>query len=243
MNTSYTKISQKANGEISVDESGNAGTLAIEHNRKYPYFVIAFCFCKHPRYLQKKMFKILHNLHKSHSKQLTEIKFYPTPQLIKSGCSPNNIKNHWEPIYDEIRNNTIDAILSTADGIFAGIVDKNKINYNSRGPKEIQSELFVKSISDYILPNINSQCPPAIVYDRGSLIQGNKMIQNKNITYNHTTVKFSKLIKYVDSLITPQIWASDIIAGSFYHAYQHDDFKYVKKLRPKFLGKGYFKLK
>ena len=245
MTRTISDMFRNQRGAIFVDESGNAGTRALDHNKKYPYFVIGFCYCKNPKLLQKEMYRTLRKCQKEklyHSK-LGEFKFYPTPQLQKMGCTKNEIKKHWKPHYDEIREKIINVILSNSDGIFAGILYKNQKNCKEWRAEEIQSQLFMKSIVEYILPSIKPRHLPVIVYDLGSLTQGNKLLNDKQISHQNTSTTLSEITYYKNSIKSPQIWASDIIAGSFYHAYQHNDFKYVEQLKPKFIENGFFEFK
>lgn len=70
-----------------VDESGNPGTTAVQHNMRHPFFIISFCYCKNPSVLKRECMKLLNRLHKKHlyPKKIREVKFYPFATLQKHG--------------------------------------------------------------------------------------------------------------------------------------------------------------
>ena len=129
MNRSKSNIYHQLDQTIYVDESGDAGTKSFRYNKKFPYFIMGFCYCKKPAILKRGMHRVLLQCHKSgiYPTKLNEIKFYPTTELKKLGYTTNEIKTSWEPNYSKIRDMVLRVILDCSDGVFAGIIDKNTI--------------------------------------------------------------------------------------------------------------------
>ncbi len=231
---------------IYVDESGNPGMTKIEHNNKHPFFIMGFCYCKKSKKLDKNLHRLLLKLHKDsiYPKKLKELKFYPTPALIKLGYSSQEIESKWGPHYPTVRKHIADTILAKSDGVFAGILNKTNIQNNVWTAEDIGNVLFKKSLFENILPKISPVKPPIIIYDRGRLSRPRTEIFNK--TMSDMSVHYSDnqkiLFRDVDSVKTPGIWASDFVAGSFHFALKHNDFTYVDLLEPNFIDDGSFEL-
>ncbi len=237
---------------IYVDESGNAGMRKLEHNRKHPFFIMGFCYCKKSKKLNKHLHKLLLELHKDnlYPSKLKEIKFYPTPALLKLGYSTDEIEIDWAPNYSTVRNKTARAILDKSDGIFAGILKKTDIQDKTCTAENIGNILFKKSLFDNILPNISTLIAPQVIYDRGRLNHGQTKAFNKDMhdAYAANSDKNVKdcggqiTFRDTDSLKTPGIWASDFIAGAFHLALKHNDSTYRDLLKPNFIADGSFRL-
>ena len=62
----------------------------------------------------------------------------------------------------------------------------------------------------------------------------NALLCNTSTQYGRLSVAYS-----VDSAKTPEIWASDFIAGAFNYWLSHQKSEYVDLLKSKFIGPGY----
>lgn len=120
MNSPWERRAYEARRDIIyVDESGNTGMQAVDHNRRHPFFIIGFCYCRDPSTMNRQMRSLLLRLHRSHiyPAKLNEIKFYPTPALRKLGYSEDEIKTVWSPNYSRIRDAVLNIILNYSDGV------------------------------------------------------------------------------------------------------------------------------
>ena len=234
---------------IYVDESGDAGTKSLIHNKKYPYFIMGFCYYKNPVMLNRKMHKILLKHHKNgiYPDKLHEIKFYPTPALRKLGYTKDEIRTLWELHYPKIRDSMIQVILDYSDGIFAGIIDKNAINPYQQTTAQLGNSIFQRSLFEHITPSLPDNQNLTIIHDRGRLNPRKTKEFNQSILYNDSIISQGVVlprngiqsVQDVDSLKAPGIWTSDFIAGAFHLWKQGGNDQYVNLLRPKFIGKGY----
>ena len=167
---------------IYVDESGNTGTQAVEHNKKHPFFIIGFCYCKDPTILHRQLRRLLLKIQKKHlyPTGIKEIKFYPTHALEKQGYSYDEIKSCWEPHYPEIRDEMARIILDHFDGIFAGIQDKRIID-SACTSEELGNYIFKESLLQHILPNLDYSNVLSIIYDRGRLSPNRTKMFNQSM--------------------------------------------------------------
>ena len=75
----------------------------------------------------------------------------------------------WEPHFDFIRKQVNSLIVSAADGVFAGVLDKRTIKRQTWSSEEIGNFLFDRSLYDNILPNIEDFNNLTVIYDKGRL--------------------------------------------------------------------------
>ena len=231
---------------IYVDESGNPGMKKIEHNNRHPFFVMGFCYCKKPKKLNKHLVRLLSSLHKGdlYPKKLKEIKFYPTPALLKLGYSISEIESDWEPHYHTVRNQIAKVILAKSDGVFAGIVKKTKMQNEAWSAENIGNAIFKKSLFDNILPNMYVARDLVVIYDRGRLNHAQTKIFNKDMSEIPTPCFDDRInsgqvtFHDADSIRTPGIWASDFVAGAFHCELKHNDPTYRNLLKSKFMARG-----
>lgn len=238
---------------VYVDESGTAVLNKPAHIRQYPFFVIGFVVCQRPELLRKNMKRLLLKLHKrkKYHRKIMELKFSPYSALEKQGCLKNEIQAKWEPYFDLVRKEANSRIVNTADGVFAGVLDKRTIKKSTWTPETIGNFLFNKSLFRNILPNIDDFDNMTVVYDKGRLDPKRTRSFNKYMSETESYLEHigSKryggtvdLFKDADSLSEPGIWAADFVAGSFRHAYLNSDWTYADILKPKIVGAGVMKL-
>lgn len=122
---------------IYADESGNTGMRAVAHNKKHPFFIVGFCYCRNSRMISRQMHRLLLRLHNNrvYPARLNEIKFYPTPALRKLGYTEDEIKTTWSPNYALVREEILRVILTYSDGVFTGILDKPPLV--AHGPRKV----------------------------------------------------------------------------------------------------------
>jgi len=141
----------------------------------------------------------------------------------------------------------IDAITATDTRVYAAICDKTQAN-QAWTPERLGNYIFAQTLITYILPIINAANTPHIIYDKGRL-SGAKSTNFK--TYILDKDRFFEtpgIRRYperlgapldVSSTTEPGLWAGDIIAGAYRHAYAVGDPTYRDKLQPNNLGRGY----
>ena len=238
---------------IFIDESGNAGLKAKLHNQNHPFFIVGFCYAKNPKVISRKCRKLLTKFHKKetyHSK-LKEFKFYPTPALLRLGCSKDEIQAKWEPHYTTIRAEVANIICKYSDGVFAGVLDKTKIYRTTWTSERIGNYLINRSIYQNILPSLNIASPPSIVYDRGRLSPDRAKLFEKYVLNTDSVLHYFDSnryegtvcnIKEEDSLKTPGIWLADFVAGAFHLHFKYKRSEYYNSIESKFIGDGFLKL-
>lgn len=234
---------------IYVDESGNAVLNKPSHTQRYPFFVIGFAFCCDPTTLKIEMSRLIRKLHRQgkYHPQLKELKFNPYNALEKLGCTKTEIQNVWEPQFDLVRKLTNNLIVKYVDGVFAGVLDKRTIGRQTWTSETIGNFLFNRSLFRNILPTINFANTPDIIYDKGRLDPNRTQLFNKYMLDSDSYLTWAGIKKYSgnvisfkdeDSLCNSGIWTADLVAGSFRHAFLHNDLTYTDILKPKFIGSG-----
>ena len=238
---------------IFVDESGTAVLNKPEHIKKHPFFIMGFVVCREPYWLREGMKRLLIKLHKrkKYPRDVMELKFNPYHIIKKRGFSKKEMKTKWEPCFDPLRRQTNSLIANVADGIFAGILDKRTIKKNTWTSETIGNFLFSRSLFMDVLPFAGNFNSLAVIHDRGRLNTKrtkdfNQYMKDAEYYLELTAGKqYAGIIsefKDANSLLDPGIWAADFVAGSFRHAYLHDDWTYVDILRPKFVKTGIRKM-
>ena len=255
-NTSF-KVAKRsifmAKETIFVDESGNAEIKNKQYITNYPYFIFGFTFCNDPITLKTELYNLLTKVHrqKKYAPLLNELKFYPYNALKKLGYSEIEIKRDWEPHFDYVRSEAVDIITRRADGIFAGILDKRTIWKSTWTSERIGNYLFNKSLFENMLPKLNFVSPPEILYDKGRISKVQTLDFNRYmlgtdsyLSWNGTKKYNGNIISFkdADSKHNSGIWASDLVAGSFRHAYMKIDNSFLNTLKPKFIGDGSYRM-
>lgn len=227
---------------IYVDESGDPGLVGRSLNK--PYFVLGFVIIQEPATLYSSLRRLLKNLHRSGSypKGLPELKFYP-PQ------------NHWKQKYGEwwkdaynsdidlVRRKTLNLIVKKADMVSAGVLDKRTVP-NRWSSNYAQNYTFTQNICRILLdPSISS--PPQVVYDRGRISDTGRrgfyhFLMRKVAHYEQVyDVAYRGHIpppRDMDSLDEANLWAADMVAGAFFHKYDHNDASYADMLSAKMIS-------
>lgn len=233
---------KKMHATIYIDESGELGENTI-HNKNSPYYIMGFCYCKNPEAMGKSLKKILRKCQKKglYPSNINELKFYPTFELAKK-YSSEQIKDNWEDHYPQIRKKVIESINAHSDGIFVGIVDKNEQITDELKFHTIAFRLFKNILLNYVLPNIDHEDYPKIIFDNGVLNNSMKKMLDCYRSYYNNVQMPSDIIHSTASVKIPHIWASDFIAGSFHQKYQNKDSKYADRLDKKLIVKYFDKL-
>ena len=237
---------------IFVDESGNSGLCSQAHNSRYPYFIFGFIYCKDPTNLKIELKRLLKKLHKTgkYAPKLKELKFHPHSSLEKLGYSKIEIEHNWKPYFNEVRTRACHIINEYSDGIFAGVLDKRTITRRTWKSETIGNFLFNKSLILNILYSIDFK-NTEVLYDKGRLSESTAKFFNDYMTGSISYMQFlghekfiGKIISFkdIDSRDNSGIWASDFVAGSFRHKFQHGNGTFLAYLRPKFIGSGSLKL-
>lgn len=166
---------------VYVDESGNAVLNKPEHIKKFPFFVIGFVVCQEPQLLRKKMRRLMIKLHKrrKYYRSIMELKFNPYSALKKQSCSKIEIRTRWEPYFDLVRKQVNSLIANTADGVFAGVLDKRTVGRNAWTSERIGNFLFSGSLYQNILPNVGDFDDLTVIYDRSRLDPKRTQIFNR----------------------------------------------------------------
>lgn len=230
---------------IFVDESGDPG-LSTASKRISPYFTFGFVYCKDPQGLRKRLRRLLKKLHLrgKYPRHLAELKFYlPDTDLIQQGYSKDNIRKY-ETFSPEVRIKTINIICREATGVFAAIINKNKVK-NTWIPEQIGNFAFAQTLIVNIMNKISPPSPPVILYDKGRLSAARTYrfktyLSNKDSYFQNMGLKRYRGILpppvETTSRLEPGIWAADIVAGAFYHKYYHKDWSYSNALASVLIG-------
>ena len=237
---------------IYVDESGNSG-LRNNNARRYPFFIIGFCFFCDPSKFKIDMKRLLRKLHRKRQYHpcLKELKFNPYSALQKLGCSQRDIQTIWEPHFDTIRKKVNALIEQYTNGVYAGILDKRTILRTDWTSERIGNYLFSQSLFRNILPLAGFSSTPEVIYDRGRLDPNRTISFNSYLLNTDSYLANMGLKRYSgnavyfrdeDSVINSGIWGADFVAGSFRHAHLYNYQTYLNILRSKFLGSGSLKL-
>ena len=219
---------------------------AVEHNRRHPFFIIGFCYCRDPSAMNRQLHRLLLRLQRkgAYPAKLQEIKFYPTPALRKLSYSENEIKTMWSPNYTQIRDEVLDIVLNYSDGVFAGIQDKTAISSDEWTSESLGNHVFKESLIRHIMPTMHVSVVPSIIFDQGRLNPKRTRVFNLDMLESAQHPFWGRIIRVIhdaDSLKTPGIWAGDFVAGAFYLAFKHNNSRYIDAMRPKFIGRGYVK--
>ena len=134
-----------------------------------------------------------------------------------------------KPHYHTIIIKVLEIINKYSDGVYVGILDKNNLDWNTKKPKDVEYQFFKQILFEHILPKIDSKI--SIIFDKGRLNKKKKKIFDDYKSYYKNTLTPNQCIRSVDSTLTPQIWASDVIAGAFQHKYQKGESAYVNELK------------
>lgn len=203
--------------------------------------------------MQKKLVKLLKSLQDKgvYPNELNEFKFFPELTLKKLHYSDNEIECDWAPHFDSVREKVLKIIINYSDGVFAGILNKTDNYGKNHTAVEIGNTIFKESLVDHILPKLDYPKDLHVIYDRGRL--GIKKTKEFDFDIQQSTIKpdatFTdyyfkpKTFHDVDSKYLPGIWASDFIAGAFNLAYKDGNTKFIDRLKPKFIGKGFKEFK
>lgn len=238
---------------IFVDESGNAEIRNLQFIANYPFFIFGFTFCHDPLKLKSELNRLLRDLHlqNKYAPKLHELKFYPYNALKKLGYTEIEIKRDWEPHFDFVRKQAVSIVAQHSDGVFGGILDKRTITRTTWTSETIGNYLFNRSLYQNILPNLTVVNTPEILYDRGRLSQDKThsfdrymLGTDSFLSWNGTKRYKGNVISFkdADSKHNAGIWASDLVAGSFRHAYMNIDTSFLTTLQPKFIGTGSYRL-
>jgi hypothetical protein len=232
---------------IFVDESGDPG-LTRASISKSRYFVMGFVYCRSPGPMRKRLRRLLKRLHpKKYPPDLRELKFYlPKTELSHSGYSCEELRK-FEEYQPSNRMKMINILNETCSGIYAAVCDKTKA---LRGwtPEKLGNFIFAQTLVVNILPYINPIHTPVLVFDKGRLTATrtskfktylvSKDRYFRNMGLRGYSVNIGPPID-VSSEEEPGLWASDIVAGAFRHAFNTGEREYLEALSPSFIGRGY----
>lgn len=233
---------------IYVDESGNSG-LRNNNARRYPFFVMGFCFFCDPSKFKIEMKRLLKKLHRKrkYHPRLKELKFSPDSALEKLGCSRIDIETLWKPHFDYVRKKTNELIAQQANGVYAGVLDKRTIIHRTWTSETIGNFLFSQTLFKNILPLAGFSSTPEVIYDRGRLDPNrtrsfnNYLLNTDSYLSNMGLKRYSGNAVYFrdeNSIQNSGLWGADFVAGSFRRMHLYNDATYLNILRPKFLGSG-----
>ena len=233
---------------IFIDESGDLGLNQTSRRR---YFVFGFVYCKDPTILRKKLRRYLKKLHRKNKypEHLVELKFsLPYTRLIQQGYTVTQLDSDYSVHMPEIRTKTLQIICDHSDGVFGAIIDKRTVQpqYNWTA-ENLGNFVLAQTLIVNIMNVISPPNPPIIYYDKGRLsaskaIEFNTYLVNKDSYYQYRGWK-----KYRGNLSTPNdtssvleagIWAADMVAGSYYHKFENNEWSYSNILNSKKIGIG-----
>jgi len=232
---------------VFVDESGDPG-LTPEAISKGRYFVFGFVYCNSPGLMRKKLRRLLKRLHpKRYPADLRELKFYlPRTELFHKGYSKEMLDG-FEEYQRSNREKAIRILNETCMGVYAAVCDKMKA-VETWTPERLGNYIFAQTLTVNVLPQVNPSHPPLVVFDKGRLSPARTRefkiyMINKDRYFESMGLKryCGKLGAPIDvsSLDEPGLWASDIVAGAFRHAFNSGETVYMDALAPSFIGRGF----
>jgi hypothetical protein len=232
---------------VFVDESGDPG-LTPEAISKGRYFVIGFVYCRSPGLMRKKLKRLLKRLHpKKYPPHLRELKFYlPRTELFHSGYSEESL-DHFEEYQPSNRMKAIRVLNETCSGVYAAVCDKTKA-VEGWTSERLGNYMFAQTLVVNVMPLVNPAHSPIVIFDKGRLSASrtnefkiylvNKDRYFESMGIRRYSVNLGPPID-VSSLDEPGLWAADIVAGSFRHAFNAGENEYREALQASFVGNGY----
>jgi hypothetical protein len=231
---------------IYVDESGDRGLYQYKNPRRY--FALGFVHCIDPSNLRNNLVMFLDSLHRTnlYPKCLLELKFSLPECKLKKKYSMTDI-NNYKRVIPYIRNGVIDMINRHSDGVFMSIVDKNGLREKTWTSETLCNYVFAKTLQQNILSKISIKQNPNVFFDKGRLdvlkeadfiryLYGNDdFLENRG--GKRYTGKLDNVCS-IESHLEPCIWASDFIAGSIMHFFNHKDLSYFNKIDNRLLIGG-----
>jgi len=233
---------------IFVDESGDAG-LSPKSIEKGRYFVIGFTYCSSPSVMRKKLRRLLKDLHQrdKYPLKLMELKFYlPKTDLLDWGYSKKQVAEY-DKFQPQNRNKIIKVLTDNCSGVYTAICNKTQAKDSWTGDR-LGNYMFAQTLIVNVLPNIKSRNIPIVIYDKGRL-SGAKSSEFKIYLVNKDRYFDALGIRGyptglgppvdISSTTEPGLWASDIVAGAFRHAYMTGETYYKDALKSICIKNGY----
>ncbi len=233
---------------IFVDESGDPGLSQTSRRR---YFVFGFVYCQDPTKLRKKLKRYLKRLHqrRKYPRHLAELKFsLPYTNLMQQGYTLQQLDNDYSIHMPEIRTKSLEIIRDNCDGVFGAIIDKQSVRPEKNWTSErIGNFVLARSLIVDVMNKVSPPNPPTVYYDKGRLSASKATKFNAYIVSKYDYFQYRGRRKYRGSLSPPTdtssvleagIWAADMVAGSYYHKFENNEWAYSNILHSKKIGSG-----